>query len=385
MGRPRKNAVQNTNTTQEPTTSESKINEVIPQSEIKNDVSIEAPKEVKKRGRKKSIETDKIAELNEAVKSMTISENKKTTENIQKNDNGDKEDKPVEPEKKRRVLKKSIKKEVIENKPLEQNIQDLMKDIDNVNINDFIVDNNLNNQIGEKMVSDNEELNEIIKNHEINVEKYDEKMKMIDNYILNNSSELKNPKNEIGDIMDLKNLENKSEPLYYYLYLHYNQNRDDLTIDYIKTKIFMLGFYTYPRKDENTYFTSEDRKDCIIEKEIQLELSEYPMLDLRVRIIKNTPMKKEIEEDKWNTHLIQYQRTKLEMTLKEVLEKVLNKNTWKYYERKESSSLNLTLERTLNIDNSYFLSRKLNIILGEKKYRLNENYNNLITCIINNL
>ncbi len=378
MGRPRKNPLINPilpNITLNTTISNTTIsNTTTSNTEIlNNDENVVEVKETKKRGRKKEIK-----EINEGIEKMSL------------------DNKPEEQVKKKRVLKKQIKSQnndisesdtllnIKDNKtdPInfnelnkiktEKNIQEMMNDMNNINLNDFIVDNNLNNQIEEKKYE----------KKEINIfdeQKYNEKMNELNEY-LNNTKNENNNKYNFGDINNLKLIENKK--LYFYIYFN-NYDIKNLNKNYMKTKKFILGVSTYKRLDDYSYFTSDDRDDWIYEKEIKINIPDNTNLELIIRIVNTKPLKSDIESDKWNIHLIEYQRINIEMTLKEVIEKVLTKNTWKYYETKEN--INFTIEKTLNTDNSYFLNKKARLMIDDVIYILNIDYRYIFEKIFEKL
>ncbi len=368
MGRPRKNPLINPILPSLPNSSQNDIK--IEEEKKKEENEVKEVKEIKKRGRKKTIETD-LKELNEGMEKISL------------------DNKPDEPVKKKRVLKKQNKTNIEEVK-IEQNIQEMMKDINDININDFIVDNNLNNQIIEKELT-----NEINDNRNIiEDEKYNEKINELNNYLENEKELISKYKN--GNLEDLKLIGNKT--LYFYVYFNnFDNNKSYTDLNYIKTKKFILGISTYERINEYSYFTSINREDCIYENEIKINIAEFENLDLVIRILKSKPLKSEIENDKWNIHLIEYQKTKVEMTLKEVLEKVLTKNTWKYYETKENINFTtnsgvinqyqpiLTLEKTLTTDNTYFLSKKVRCMIDDNIYVLDTDYRYIFEKIFENL
>ncbi len=362
MGRPRKNPIVEPPKQESKTlevddnntkTQEFDINTLAPTQLSESSIDI-PKKDVKKRGRKK------LEPSNNEVQQITESMDKLVLEN-----------KPEEPEKKKRILKKNkkttVESEEVENKLIQQNVHELMNDINNINLNDFIVDNNINKNISENKLNDDKEENN-----------YDNKLNQIDKE-LDNLKEIK-PKYIQGDNIDLLNIQ---ETLYFYIYLSNMDIYENLKEEYLPTKKFILGFSTYPRINSYSYFMNNNKDEWEYDNEFKYSIEEYPNLDLRIRLVKTKPIKEDIESDKWNIHLIEYQRTKTKMSKKEILEKVLTKNTWQYYIEKEQ--INLVIERTLSTDNSYFLNNNLKCMIDNKYYYLNLTYRNMIEFIVNNM
>jgi len=212
---------------------------------------------------------------------------------------------------------------------------------------------------------------------------YEDQLKEIDNYLMVDNEDKEEyefiEKKYINEVIvkDIKNT--------FYIYIFFNNHplRESINDDYLSSKIFLMGLASYPKKNSYVYFTDENKTDLNIEKEIKYKCKEYPELDLRIRLINKLLFKNTFEKENWNFQFIEYKRTHINMTLKDIILNIMTKNIWKHYEVKEF--LNYTIEKTLTTDNTLFLSTKIRIKIDKIIYELNGSYRDLFESIYENI
>lgn len=168
----------------------------------------------------------------------------------------------------------------------------------------------------------------------------------------------------------------------YYIYVKCNYQNKYLNSEIVSESnllkyIHFLNINIYPRNnniDSNILMvTEEDRDDLVYEDEYELKLKSNNIIDfnnhttrnikIMIRMVKNKIDVKEIENDKWQLYFLQYKHDKFNLTLHEVLQKVLNKESWKYV--MTNDNIHLMLEKTHRIDNTYALSKSFKLVVEE--------------------
>ncbi len=372
---------------------------------------------IKKKGRKKKNEISEVIEekvneekVNEekVVEEKVVEEKvKKTTKRINKNNKTKEEKKQEDPNTKK------------------NNIEDMINSFNDINYDNFINNNEeidnpllLNNSsvVSDNKINDLSIEKQIIKDDNIsythlsgqNTNK-DENYSIKDNinYLENNLKTLKfeeNKSTQKQKIIENKNVEDSIKELNdkikdeknYYIYLKYNFKKMDKTTteEYLLRYIHFINMNVYPRNDDidcsTLLITDEDRKDLEYEDEYNIELKEIKNIKIKIRIIKNKIDNNEIKDDKWHMFFMQFKYENVDMTDKDILNKVLIRDSWNYYLKNEN--IYLVMERTHKIDNSYVLNKRFRFIIEEEdslelkkiNYTLNLTLRDVIMKIIEN-
>ncbi len=372
---------------------------------------------IKKKGRKKKNEISEVIEekvneekVNEekVVEEKVVEEKvKKTTKRINKNNKTKEEKKQEDPNTKK------------------NNIEDMINSFNDINYDNFINNNEeidnpllLNNSsvVSDNKINDLSIEKQIIKDDNIsythlsgqNTNK-DENYSIKDNinYLENNLKTLKfeeNKSTQKKKLIENKNIEDSIKELNdkikdeknYYIYLKYNFKKMDKTTteEYLLRYIHFINMNVYPRNDDidcsTLLITEEDRKDLEYEDEYNIELKEIKNIKIKIRIIKNKIDNNEIKDDKWHMFFMQFKYENVDMTDKDILNKVLIRDSWNYYLKNEN--IYLVMERTHKIDNSYVLNKRFRFIIEEEdslelkkiNYTLNLTLRDVIMKIIEN-
>ncbi len=372
---------------------------------------------IKKKGRKKKNEISEVIEekvneekVNEekVVEEKVVEEKvKKTTKRINKNNKTKEEKKQEDPNTKK------------------NNIEDMINSFNDINYDNFINNNEeidnpllLNNSsvVSDNKINDLSIEKQIIKDDNIsythlsgqNTNK-DENYSIKDNinYLENNLKTLKfeeNKSTQKQKIIENKNVEDSIKELNdkikdeknYYIYLKYNFKKMDKTTteEYLLRYIHFINMNVYPRNDDidcsTLLITEEDRKDLEYEDEYNIELKEIKNIKIKIRIIKNKIDNNEIKDDKWHMFFMQFKYENVDMTDKDIFNKVLIRDSWNYYLKNEN--IYLVMERTHKIDNSYVLNKRFRFIIEEEdslelkkiNYTLNLTLRDVIMKIIEN-
>ncbi len=372
---------------------------------------------IKKKGRKKKNEISEVIEENvneekvneeKVVEEKVVEEKvKKTTKRINKNNKTKEEKKQEDPNTKK------------------NNIEDMINSFNDINYDNFINNNEeidnpllLNNSsvVSDNKINDLSIEKQIIKDDNIsythlsgqNTNK-DENYSIKDNinYLENNLKTLKfeeNKSTQKQKIIENKNVEDSIKELNdkikdeknYYIYLKYNFKKMDKTTteEYLLRYIHFINMNVYPRNDDidcsTLLITDEDRKDLEYEDEYNIELKEIKNIKIKIRIIKNKIDNNEIKDDKWHMFFMQFKYENVDMTDKDILNKVLIRDSWNYYLKNEN--IYLVMERTHKIDNSYVLNKRFRFIIEEEdslelkkiNYTLNLTLRDVIMKIIEN-
>ncbi len=391
---------------------------------------------IKKKGRKKKNEISEVIEENvneEKVNEEKVVEEKVVEEKVVEEKVN--EEKVVEEKVKKTTKRINKNNKTKEEKKQEDpntkknNIEDMINSFNDINYDNFINNNEeidnpllLNNS---SVLSDSKINNlissfsvekKIIKEDDIsythlsgqNTNK-DENYSIKDNinYLENNLKTLKfeeNKSTQKKKLIENKNIEDSIKELNdkikdeknYYIYLKYNFKKMDKTTteEYLLRYIHFINMNVYPRNDDidcsTLLITEEDRKDLEYEDEYNIELKEIKNIKIKIRIIKNKIDNNEIKDDKWHMFFMQFKYENVDMTDKDIFNKVLIRDSWNYYLKNEN--IYLVMERTHKIDNSYVLNKKFRFIIEEEdslelkkiNYTLNLTLRDVIMKIIEN-
>ena len=393
---------------------------------------------IKKKGRKKKSEISEVVE--EKVNEEKVNEGKVNEEKV--NEEKVVEEKVVE---EKVVEEKVVEEKVVEEKVVEEkvkkttkrinknnktkeekkqedtntkknNIEDMINSFNDINYDNFI---NNNKEIDNPLLLNNSSLSiekQIINDDEISYTHLSEQntnkdenysIKDNTNYLENNLKILKFEEiksTQKQKIIVNKNIEESIKELNdkikdeknYYIYLKYNFKKMDKTTteEYLLRYIHFINMNIYPRNDDIDcsvlLITEEDRKDLEYEDEYNIELKEIKNIKIKIRIIKNKIDNNEIKDDKWHMFFMQFKYENIDMTDKDILNKVLIKDSWNYYLKNDN--IYLVMERTHKIDNSYVLNKRFRFIIEEENslelkkinYTLNLTLRDVIMKIIEN-